>query len=288
MALWGTADGIYSPGTVTVNFANKTITGTGTSFKSAGITTGTIISIGVGITYGEAVISGITSETYVSIASTQFLKNTTITGAAYTMSQKPMYVLHDPNYSESKAGLATINSVYGVDLYEAQAAINTQQKVAHAGWVGVHTYFDCHGNYRMKSEVLVAFAGITTGIPTYSAPGDGPDDDVFKDYLLTIVTQPSNRTGILTTATTSFSVVASAAPNTTIGYQWQYKSGVGAAYTNLTEGLLGIYSNVTSATIGIGSTTSATNRPNGYYFRVGVSTTAATTVYSNDASLTYA
>lgn len=180
MALWGTADSIYSPGTVTVNFANKTITGSGTSFTNA--TVGSVISIGAGATFGEAVIAGITSNTYISIASTQFLRNVPIVGVAYTMSQKPIYVLQDSNYAESPAGIGTINSVYGVDIYEAQLAVTTPQKVAHAGWVGVHTYIDTHGNLRTKSEVLVAFSGITTGTATVASPyGDASDDATFPE-----------------------------------------------------------------------------------------------------------
>lgn len=181
MALWGTADGIFSPGTITVDYAQKTITGTGTSFRAAGVSTGTVISIGVGVTFGEAVISGVTSETYISIASTQFLSGRPISGVAYTMSQKPVYVLQDSNYAESPAGVGTINSVYGVDRYEAQSATNTKQKVSHAGWVGVHTYIDMHGNYRVKSETLVAFSGISTGTPSYTSIGDSSDDVFYPE-----------------------------------------------------------------------------------------------------------
>lgn len=289
MALWGTADGIYSPGTVQVDFTNKTVTGTGTSFRSAGISTGTVISIGAGATFGEAVVSGVTSETYISIASTQFLLNTTISGVAYTMSQKPVYVLQDTNYAESPAGVGTINSVYGVDVYEAQAAINTPQKVAHAGWVGVHTYIDCHGNYRVKSEVLVAFSGITTGTSGYGAAGDALDDTAFPDYLITFATQPSNRTGIATTANTTFTVSATSSPSGVISYQWQYASSVGAAYTNLSNNL--IYSNVTTATVGIASTTVAATRPDGFYYRAVATINTAdgyATATSDPARLTYA
>ena len=32
-----------------------------------------------------------------------------------------------------------------------------------AGWGGVTTYKDCQGNTRVKSEILVAMSGITTG-----------------------------------------------------------------------------------------------------------------------------
>lgn len=285
MALWGKADSIYSPGTVEVDFANKTITGSGTSFTNA--TVGSVISLGVGVTFGEAVISGITSDTYISIASTQFLLNAPIAGVAYTMSQKPVYVLQDSNYAESPAGVGTVNSVYGVDVYEAQSAINTKQKVAHAGWVGVHTYIDCHGNYRVKSEVLVAMSGITTGTSAVGTSyGDAADDVAFPDRLITIITQPVDRTGISTRTATTFTVVASAEPSATLSYQWQYASSVGAAYTNLTNA--GLYSNVTTATVGINSTAVTADRPNGFYYRVVVTADGGATATSNAAQLTYA
>lgn len=289
MALWGKADSIYSPGTVTVDYAAKTVTGSGTSFTNA--TVGSVISIGVGVTYGEAVISAITSNTVISIAKTQSLSGAPISGVAYTMSQKPIYVLEDSNYVEGPAvGMGTIHSVYGVDVYEAQAALNTPQKVAHAGWVGVHTYIDCHGNYRVKSETLVAMSGITTGTAAVGTSyGDAADDAQYQDFSITFTTQPSNRTGILTTANTTFAVVASVDPSATLSYQWQYASSVGAAYTNLSNG--GIYSNVTTATVGIASTTVTANRPNGFYYRA-VATTNTDAGYatstSNAASLTYA
>lgn len=284
MALWGKADGIYSPGTVTVDYANKTITGSGTSFTNA--TVGSVISIGVGVTFGEAVISEVTSNTAISIASTQFLSGDPIAGVAYTMSQKPKYVLHDSNYAESPTGVGTINSVFGVDVYEAQSAINTQQKVAHAGWVGVHTYIDMHGNYRVKSETLVAFSGITTGTSAVGTSyGDAADDATYPDYLITITSQPSN-VGISTTVTSSFAVVASVEPSATLTYQWQFASSVGAGFTNLTN--TNIYTNTTTATLGIGATTSTIK--NGYLYRV-VITTDTTAGYatktSDSATLTY-
>jgi hypothetical protein len=288
MALWGTADSIYSPGTVTVDYAAKTITGSGTSFTNA--TVGSVISIGVGITFGEAVISAITSNTLISIAKTQFLSGAPISGVAYTMSQKPIYVLEDSNYAESPAGVGTINSVYGVDVYEALAAGNTQQKVAHAGWVGVHTYIDCHGNYRVKSETLVAMSGITTGTSALGTSyGDATDDAAYPDFLISFTTQPSNRTGIAITTNTTFAVVAESSPSATLDYQWQYASSVGVAYTNLSNG--GIYSNVTTATVGIGSTTVTNTRPNGFYYRAVVTANESAgyaTTTSNAARLTYA
>ena len=66
MALWGKADSVYSIGTVTVDYTNKVITGSGTSFTAASV--GDVITIGAGATYGSAVISGVSSNTYISIA----------------------------------------------------------------------------------------------------------------------------------------------------------------------------------------------------------------------------
>jgi hypothetical protein len=284
MALWGKADSIYSPGTVTVDYANETITGSGTSFTNA--TVGSVITIGVGGTFGEAVISGITSNTFISIASTQFLTGDAISGVAYTMSQKPVYLMQDSNYKLTGAG-NTVNAIYGVDVYEAQSAVNTKYAVTHAGWVGVHTYIDCQGNLRVKSETLVAFSGITTGTAAVGASyGDAADDTNFADRLITITTQPSDRTGIPITSNTTFSVVASATPDATLSYQWQYASSVGAAYTNLSNNA--IYSNVNTATVGIGSTTIAGTRPNGFYYRAVITADGGASTTSDAARLTYA
>ena len=66
--------------------------------------------------------------------------------------------------------------IYGVDEAEQQktnsgssTATAEQKKYnpAHAGWVGIQTYTDGHGNLRVKTEVLVAGSSIT---------GDAADD----------------------------------------------------------------------------------------------------------------
>jgi hypothetical protein len=53
--------------------------------------------------------------------------------------------------------------VIGVEDAGTEAAVSTKFKLTHAGWVGVTTYRDSEGNIRVKSEVLVAMSGITTG-----------------------------------------------------------------------------------------------------------------------------
>ena len=53
--------------------------------------------------------------------------------------------------------------VYGVAGAGITASTNTIYQLSHAGWVGVTTYIDTHGNLRVKSETLVAASGIQTG-----------------------------------------------------------------------------------------------------------------------------
>jgi hypothetical protein len=59
--------------------------------------------------------------------------------------------------------------VYGISTSSEYVAIG-YSGYAHSGWVGVTTYVDCQGNYRVKTETLVAMSGITTGSDGISYP----------------------------------------------------------------------------------------------------------------------
>lgn len=283
MALWGKADGIYSPGTVSVNYTNKTITGSGTSFTAAGVSEGTVITLGIGGTYGQAVVSSVTSDTVLLIKKTQYLIDADgVSGIAYTMSQQPVSALEDSNYDltpTSSPGLT--NFIEGVDEYEAAAlkATGSKYAVAHAGWVGVHTYVDTHGNLRVKSEVLVAMSGISSNVgATYGATGDAPDDATLPDRYITISSQPSS-VGVGTTQTATFSVTAAATPSASLSYQWQQSTG--GAYSNLSNG--GQISGATSATVSIANTNASRN---GYTYRVAITAVGGASTTSNAATLT--
>jgi hypothetical protein len=170
MALWGKADEVFSTGSITVDYSTKIVTGSGTTFTNASV--GDVISIGVGNTFGEAVVSNITSDSILTINSTRFLSGEEISGVSdYLISQKPKYTMHDSHYAADE--------IYGVDVTEAGIAKTTQYSVEHAGWVGIITYMDNHGNLRVKTETLVAMSGITTGTPAAGSPGDADDDAVF-------------------------------------------------------------------------------------------------------------
>jgi HJR/Mrr/RecB family endonuclease len=61
-----------------------------------------------------------------------------------------------------------------VDVAEQQETVDdaSQYHPAHAGWVGITTYTDNHGNLRVKTEVLVAGSMITA---------DASDDTILPD-----------------------------------------------------------------------------------------------------------
>jgi hypothetical protein len=169
MSLWGNKDLVYADGTVVVNLDTKTITGTGVTFDTAGISTGNVITVGAGATYGYAVVTAFTSTT-LSIASTEgFVSGlTTVPSTTYEISEEPIFTVGDSHYRAPEAktsGFSTspvTTSVYGVDRLEVGVAATTAFAVAHSGWVGITTYIDTHGNLRVKSEVLVAGGILTT------------------------------------------------------------------------------------------------------------------------------
>ena len=83
----------------------------------------------------------------------------------------------EPKFTSHHEGMDSSNfTVYGVDKTEqtvANAASGTARKFApaHAGYVGITSYTDMHGNLRVKTEVIVASSSIT---------GDA-EDQLFPD-----------------------------------------------------------------------------------------------------------
>ena len=180
MALWGNKDLVYNAGSIAVDLGTKTVTGTGVTFTTSGITTSDVITIGLGATYGYAVITGFTSTT-ISIASTAGIVTAVPSGTTYFVSEKPLYTVVDSVYRapESKSVgyytnpvFTTVVGVSTVEVSVANTATGSARKYAptHAGWVGVTTYIDAHGNFRVKTETLVAGSSIT---------GTNPGDDAM-------------------------------------------------------------------------------------------------------------
>jgi hypothetical protein len=169
MALWGNNDAKGAGGTVTLNYATLTVTGTGTTFGQVGAAaTGDVIKFGVytgiagvGTYFGEAVIVGIASTTQLSIASTAGLSGVAIAGTSFQITEAPKYTVLDPHYNSANTSGDTF--VYGVAEGGTTAAQTTSYELTHEGWVGIITYVDSSGSLRVKKETLVAMSGITTG-----------------------------------------------------------------------------------------------------------------------------
>jgi hypothetical protein len=168
MSLWGSKDLVGQAGTITINLSTEAVTGSGTTFNTSGfvVTEGDVIIVGAGATYGQAVISSVSSNTAASIASTQFLIPNPATGlipagTTYVVTQKPISTIEDQNYVAPTVKSNRTSSVFGVNATEqnvANAAAGDARKFAppHTGWVGVTTYNDMHGTLRVKTETLVA------------------------------------------------------------------------------------------------------------------------------------
>lgn len=136
MSSWGNKDDIASPGTVSLS--GLTVTGSGTFFAN-NYSSGQVIEI---TGAGDAVINAITNATSMTIVSNTEITVGSIAGAAYTVSEKPVYVIDtDTNI--------VADDVFGVSVAELD------------GGAGVATI-----------AVTAAGTGYTVR-PTVSIGGDG-------------------------------------------------------------------------------------------------------------------
>ena len=167
MALWGTKDTVYSTGNVNVNVTTGVVT---KQSGSIAWTSGNGVKVGQVLTIegSEGVIESIDSATQLTIG-TEYLPSANISNKTYEIREKPISTLFDSNYTAAE--------IFGVDTTEQgvdNAASGDQRKYAppHAGWVGISSYTDTHGNFRVKSETLVASSTISA---------DSGDDVQFAD-----------------------------------------------------------------------------------------------------------
>ena len=180
MALWGNKDNLNIGGIGTVyvsNWDTNTVTGSGTTFTN--FAAGDVIRFGdfKGTYYGDAVIKSITSNTVLTIASTEGLDPnlgvfaTGYGATTFVVSQLPKSSTSDSSYKEPEDGYT--KAVYAVNATNIDATSGTGIAADSAGWVGVTTYLKSDGTLRTKSEVLVAMSGISTGgRPQFPTPLD--------------------------------------------------------------------------------------------------------------------
>jgi hypothetical protein len=133
-----------------------TLSITGTATTTAGVGTNIIPVIPPsGLLVGDLLVNGANNISITVLGTSTISLGSTIgtgisTGATLTFKR---YV---DGYDRQVYGISTTTSIsYG--------GTSTAYRTSGAGWVGVTTYVDMHGNLRVKSEILVAGSGISTG-----------------------------------------------------------------------------------------------------------------------------
>jgi len=170
MALWGTKDTVYSTGKVNCTTAGVLTKQSGSiAFTSGnGVKVGQVVTLATdGAGVGQGIIKSIDSATQLT------LTNLDLPGAFTNVD----YEIRETPKSEVNGGRFANNEIFGVDTTEqgvANAASGEARKYAppHSGWVGITTYNDMHGNFRVKTEVLVANSTISA---------DSSDDTILPD-----------------------------------------------------------------------------------------------------------
>jgi len=122
--------------------------------------------VGVSTVFVNSLTGVIAGDTFVSGANTRIVSTVGATSVSLASTiSAGIATAAVITFSRVTGGHET--SVIGVENAGTEAAISTKFKLSHAGWVGVTTYKDNEGNLRVKSEVLVAMSGITTGNTDY-------------------------------------------------------------------------------------------------------------------------
>ena len=175
MSLWGNNDNVTtaSAGVVTASGTTGSVTGYATTFTN--YTVGQTLTLGVGATSGFGVIESIASNSSMelkgsdsgSVPSMDQISGTYNGSAdAFTVGERPEYLDENPKFAPTSANAERdyTAKVYGVNgaIQSQRVTAGSQYAPAHAGWVGVTTYMDMHGNLRVKSETFVAMSGIST------------------------------------------------------------------------------------------------------------------------------
>ncbi len=173
MPLWGKKDTVYSTGNVNCTTAGVVTKQSGSIDFVSNVSVGQVLTLATdGAGPGQGIIKSIDSNTQITLDPERLDLPGAFTNVGYEIRETPVY--------EVKGGSFGINEIFGVDVTEAQVARAAsgdarKYKPAAAGWVGITTYIDTHGNFRVKSETLVAGGG--DGFIT----ADSTDDTKFAD-----------------------------------------------------------------------------------------------------------
>lgn len=183
MALWGNLDNITgAPTSVNVVGTASSDFWTAQAVGLSSIATGTTILLGTEPGEdGFLVIESFLATDYARCGKMSGVGTEVNQSFPATYSQQPISLKNDPAFAESAAntltGISTIRTqvlagiaTAGIDALEPTGVAGTDSTLAggiHAGWVGIMTYVDMHGNLRTKTETYVAMSGIQTGNRPY-------------------------------------------------------------------------------------------------------------------------
>ena len=204
MALWGNNDNLVSSGTVSLNYATKTVTGTGTTFVSVGFgVTGDVIRFGIrgsaGTYFGDAVITGITSARVMTIGSTDGLSGAAIAATSYYLSELPQYTVHDHHYS----------NLHDNDI----SYVNYRKITAHAdAGIGVsvislnrHDEHLVEGTHTLRiGGADIAVSSIGVGTVTAALTSDAGASKIYLEYMPSGVTAKNSQVQVETGGQTRF------------------------------------------------------------------------------------
>jgi len=181
MALWGNSDDLVIAG------APSSVDVVGTASSDFWTAEGTDIDlVPVGTTILLSLLGGtpgddgfVVVESYLSADLAKVGKMSAVAAGTYEAAycNQPVSLKNDPGYAPSSADgnldrtqIAAGISTAGIDALEPTGTAGTITTLAggiHAGWVGIMTYVDMHGELRTKTETFVAASGIQTGNRPY-------------------------------------------------------------------------------------------------------------------------
>lgn len=131
---------------------NLGVTGTATTSAGVNTTTVSVLTDGIDVIVGDTLLNGGADIVITAVNSTTISLGST-TSVGISTGDTLTFKRFTGGYDKQVYGLST----------SAYSGASTAYRTSGEGWVGVTTYIDTHGTLRVKSEVLVAMSGITTG-----------------------------------------------------------------------------------------------------------------------------
>ena len=156
-------------------------TGTATATATSGVgsdriyvTTASLPNISANSAEVQVAVGGVSSKvTITDIQATYVAIGSTISAQVAAGSRVLFHSPHLVSFASTLPTAITSGDVlsfqrlsggYDRQIYGISTSMGTGQYAAtDQGWVGVTTYTDCDGNFRVKSETFVAMSGISTG-----------------------------------------------------------------------------------------------------------------------------